>query len=163
VNALFAIQNVIDLRVRSMTAAHEWPCRKGCDECCRRLAEEPRVTADEWNAVAAELDRMPSAAAEAARSRIRQSAGAQRPVVCPLLDATSGACLVYSVRPVACRTYGFYVEREKVLGCSRIVELAERHPDVIWGNHLAIESELEALGNPLPLSEWLCQTKPNLP
>lgn len=35
-----------------------------------------------------------------------------RPLVCPMLDETEGACPVYAQRPVACRTYDFYVQRE---------------------------------------------------
>ncbi len=43
----------------------------------------------------------------------------------------------YAQRPVACRTYGFYVQRELGLYCGDIEarvaggELA----DVVWGNH----------------------------
>src|SRR5262249_60727611 len=93
--------------------------------------------------------------AEAARTRIREAASALRPVVCPLLDTESGTCLVYKVRPVACRAYGFYAERELVLGCSRIQTIGDEAPDVVWGNHLALDDRLNSLGETAELSEWL--------
>lgn len=79
-----------------------------------------------------------------------------RPVVCPLLDQTTGACPVYAQRPVACRTYGFYVQRDLGLYChdieSRVAEgtLA----DVVWGNHDAIDRQLAGFGESRSLREW---------
>jgi Fe-S-cluster containining protein len=73
-------------------------------------------------------------------------------MVCPLLDARSGTCLVYEARPVACRAYGFYAEREFVLGCFRIRAIADELPDVVWGNHVALEGELRALGEAAELA-----------
>jgi Fe-S-cluster containining protein len=43
-----------------------------------------------------------------------------RPVICPMLNQSLGACRVYAHRPVACRTYGFYVQRDKGLSCQEI-------------------------------------------
>ena len=63
--------------------------------------------------------------------------------------------MIYSARPVECRTYGFYVERDRVLGCERIEAVAAEAPDVIWGNHEAVESDLRDLGEVAPLYEWL--------
>jgi hypothetical protein len=76
-------------------------------------------------------------------------------VVCPLLDTDSGACLVYEARPVACRAYGFYAERQFVLGCSRIEAMAPQRPNIVWGNHIALEDRLLSLGAAVPLSDWL--------
>jgi Fe-S-cluster containining protein len=139
------------LRAASITAAHpDWPCQKGCDHCCRHLAREPLLTAPEWQLLAS----LPLA--ESLQMRIRAAAGGARPFVCPLLDPTTGACLVYPARPLACRTYGFYAERDKVLGCPQI-EALSRDPAraIVWGNHPAIEARLDALGPALPLSAWL--------
>ncbi len=77
-----------------------------------------------------------------------------RPVVCPLLDA-DGTCLVYEARPVACRAYGFYVERREVLGCSLIESVSRQSPDLVWGNHLALEENVRRLGAAEELSVWL--------
>jgi Fe-S-cluster containining protein len=81
----------------------------------------------------------------------------QHPVVCPLLDRATGACPVYAQRPVACRTYGFCVQRDKGLYChdieSRVAEGALA--DVVWGNHDAINQLLSGLGESRALNEWL--------
>ena len=79
-----------------------------------------------------------------------------RPIVCPMLDRADGACLVYAQRPVACRTFGFYVQRDLGLYCkdieSRVADgtLAE----VVWGNHDNIDRRLCDLGEPRDLPEW---------
>jgi Fe-S-cluster containining protein len=156
---LYQIQDAVHLRAREIAAAHpDWPCRKGCDDCCRSLASVPLVTRSEWERIAAALDALPAPAAEAARRRIEASASAARPVVCPLLDTANGACLVYDARPVACRAYGFYAERDSVLGCLRIGSIATESPDVVWGNHAALEDRLRALGPAAPLPAWLFKT-----
>ncbi len=137
---LYQIQEDVRSRAQAITSTCEtWPCRKGCDDCCRRLASAPRVTRDEWQLIAAALEALPAATAESALRRIHASASATRPVICPLLDEDSGTCLVYEARPVACRAYGFYAERESVLGCSRIEAMALQLPHVVWGNHAVLE------------------------
>lgn len=156
---LYQIQESVRLRVEAIASASAgWPCAKGCDECCRRLAAVPRVTQQEWVLIVAALDPLPPAVADAARRRIADSVFATRPVICPLLDTTSGTCLVYEARPVACRAYGFYAEREYVLGCSRIESIADQRPDVIWGNHAALEEETGLLGPAAPLFECVAIT-----
>ena len=153
---LHQIQEAVHSRVNEITTAQtNWPCRRGCDDCCRHLASVPVVNAEEWRSIAAAMDQLPGEIAVGIRSRIRNSAFAERPVTCPLLDSASGACLVYEARPVACRAYGFYAEREFVLGCFRIEAIAEETPDVIWGNHSALEQDLRELGPATPLHEWL--------
>ncbi len=79
-----------------------------------------------------------------------------RPVTCPLLDQTTNACLVYTHRPVACRTYGFYVQRELGLYCHDIESLVADGAlaDVLWGNHDAIDRRLADLGQARALTEW---------
>jgi Fe-S-cluster containining protein len=95
-------------------------------------------------------------------SRVREEVGRRvdvleprRAVTCPLLDPATGACLVYDFRPVACRTYGFYVERDAGLFCSRI----ERHvdagewPGAVWGNAATVQAELDSFGELRDLRE----------
>jgi Fe-S-cluster containining protein len=79
-----------------------------------------------------------------------------RPLTCPLLDQESGACPVYMQRPVACRTYGFYVQRDKGLYCGEIeTQVADGAlADVVWGNHDAVDQQLAKLGESRPLTEW---------
>jgi Fe-S-cluster containining protein len=156
VEQLYQIQQSVRLRTETIAALHpEWPCRKGCDDCCRHLAALPKISEAEWRLIATALRALPPETADSARRRIVQSASLPRPIVCPLLDTDSGACLVYEARPVACRTYGFYAEREYVLGCSRIEAIAQQAPTIIWGNHLALEDRLLWLGAAAPLSDWL--------
>jgi len=149
---LYAIQTTVEQREQAMLqATPAWPCRKGCDDCCRSLASEPAVTAEEWTRIRAAIDSLPSAGT--LKSRILERA---QPRVCALLDEASGACLIYESRPIACRTYGFYAERGKVLGCSRIEDLASESPDILWGNHPALEARVKAeLGPARPFSIWL--------
>ena len=77
-------------------------------------------------------------------------------VVCPMLERESGACPVYAHRPVACRSYGFYVQRDKGLYCAEIeASVAQGElADVVWGNHDAIDRGLMATGESRSLIEW---------
>ena len=153
---LHRIQEAVEARVGEIAATREgWPCRKGCDECCRALASEPRVSREEWVLIRAAIQELPAEIAGAVRARMGESAGAERPVTCALLDRDSGSCLVYAARPVACRAYGFYAEREKVLGCRRIEQQAVESTDIVWGNHVALEDSLSALGPARELSAWM--------
>ena len=94
--------------------------------------------------------------AEISRDITALAGQTSRPVVCPLLDQASGACPVYAHRPVACRTYGFYAQRDKGLYCGDIeARVAEgKLADVIWGNHDAIDQQLAGLGEKRLLTEW---------
>jgi Fe-S-cluster containining protein len=64
--------------------------------------------------------------------------------------------MVYAQRPVACRTYGFYVQRELGLYCHDIeTRVADGSLDaVVWGNHDAIDHRLAGLGEIRLLTEW---------
>lgn len=156
VSRLYQIQEAVRQRVDEIVSVHvDWPCRKGCGECCRSLASAPLVTREEWQSIAVALRALREETARAARQRIEPSAEAVRPVTCPLLDTCSGTCLVYEARPVACREYGFYAEREAVLGCNQIASMAARAPDVLWGNHAALQDWLRALGESKTLAQWL--------
>lgn len=166
--ALSSLHAEIDARVSAIrNERQDWPCGKGCDSCCRQLAEVPQLTAPEWELLRTGLAALPAqrldaidravrelAAAEAARA----AAGARerRRVVCPLLDTDTGACPVYAQRPVACRSYGFYVQRELGLYCADIEQRVAGgdFADVVWGNHDAIDSQLARMGASRPLTEW---------
>ena len=139
---LLAIYEEIDRRAKAFPS---WPCRRGCDHCCRSLAEPMRITRAEW---------------ELLREAIGEYVPSDDPRVCPFLDTDEGACRVYAHRPAACRTYGYYVERDKVLGCSQI--LARENDDVVWGNAESVAHALATLSEDasdpseaLPLTVWL--------
>jgi uncharacterized protein len=156
--ALSQLHVDIDTRVQAIRGSRpDWLCGKGCDSCCRRLAEEPQLTGTEWDLLREGLVALHPERLRTISRDIAVLAGQPpRPIVCPLLDQPSGACMVYAQRPVACRTYGFYVQRELGLYCqdieSRVADgtLA----DVVWGNHDAIDHRLGGLGEALTLTEW---------
>lgn len=155
---LIQIHAEVDERVRQIREQHaDWPCMKGCDRCCRHLAAVPLVSAAEWDLLASGLAALPPAEQQAIRREVEELAAAPvRPVVCPLLERASGSCRVYAQRPVACRSYGFYADREGGLYCGEIeaLEKAGQLCEVIWGNHDALESRLAACGDVRPLTEW---------
>jgi Fe-S-cluster containining protein len=113
------------------------------------------VTEKEWRPIGDAIEGLPGEVAEEMRKRIRESKATPRPVVCPLLDSVSGTCLVYEARPLACRAYGFYAERQYVLGCSRIESIARESSEVVWGNHVALEERVAELGPAAELAVWL--------
>ncbi len=157
-NPLSELHSDIDARVESIRdGRQDWLCGKGCDSCCKRLAEVPRLTQAEWDLLREGLAALPlvrlgeiSKAVEALKT---QAAG---PVVCPILDLVTGACPVYAHRPVACRTYGFYAQRDLGLYCGDIEKqvAAGKLADVVWGNHDAIDRRLAGLGESRSLVEW---------
>jgi len=157
-NCLNQLHADIDGRVSSIRDGHgDWLCRLGCDDCCRRLADIPRLTEAEWDRLCAGLAALPP-------ERLRQIGQAiarldqhpSRPLVCPLLDLSARACQVYAHRPVACRTYGFYVQRGQGLYCKAIEArvAAGEWAEVVWGNQDAIDRRLGALGESRELTEW---------
>ena len=49
-NLLNHLHSDIYDRVRAISEDNlDWPCRRGCDGCCRRLAEIPQLTMAEWD------------------------------------------------------------------------------------------------------------------
>ena len=148
----------IDARVASIREnTADWLCGKGCDSCCKRLAEVPQLTAAEWGLLREGLAGLAADYLQAISREIAAVANSTaRPVVCPLLDHATGACPVYLHRPVACRTYGFYMQRDLGLFCRDIEkQVADGTlPDVVWGNHDAIDQRLAGLGESRPLTEW---------
>ena len=158
---------VVYERIAARTAAiareqPEWPCRKGCDTCCRRLAGPPELTAAEWSLLQACWEGLGAderrAIDEGLAELERDVAAGLSQLICPLLDRDAGSCRVYAARPAACRTYGFYVSRGDGLFCEQVRARVDRGScdDVVWGNHDVIEGELErAFGPRRSLLEWV--------
>ena len=148
----------IDARVQIISDEHtDWLCRKGCDNCCKKLAEIPRLTQAEWQLLKQGLLLLPTQQRLEIGERIAKLAEQHsRPLTCPMLNQASGACMIYAHRPVACRTYGFYVQRDKGLYCQDIeTRVAAGHwTTVVWGNHDAIDRQLNALGESRDLTDW---------
>jgi uncharacterized protein len=146
-------------RVRAITAERPWPCRKGCAACCERLAAAPQLTEPEWQLLQTGLASLPKEVRHEVAQRIK-SLPDQAPIVCPLLDRVSQSCLVYEQRPAACRTYGFYVERDRGLYCAQIeagVEAGE-YEGVTWGNACSIDARLAAFGASHDLRDWFLRS-----
>lgn len=150
---LLQIQNAVEQRVTAtLEVVPGWPCRKGCDQCCRSLAAQPRITAAEWELMRSAVLALP----REKLTRVRTLTD-HRPIVCPLLDEQTGACAIYEVRPVACRTFGFYRERDRGLYCRIIEEQVNSGglDDVVWGNQESVEAALTRLGESRRLGDWL--------
>jgi len=116
----------------------------------------PQLTAAEWDLLQEGLAALaPERLGEISRNIAALAGQHSRPIICPLLDQSTGACPVYLQRPVACRSYGFYVQRDLGLYChdieSRVADgtLA----DVVWGNHDPLDHRLTDLGESRPLTE----------
>lgn len=148
----------IDVRVQTIREDRsDWLCGKGCDNCCRRLADAPQLTEAEWDLLRAGLTDLPPERLQEIRSNMATLIHQKSPpITCPLLDLATGSCPVYAQRPVACRTYGFYVQRDLGLYChdieSRVADGALT--DVVWGNHDAIDHRLADLGEIRALTDW---------
>ncbi len=158
---LFQLHQDIDERVNDIREHHsDWQCRMGCDLCCRRLAEIPSLTRTEWDLLKVGLLTLSPEQLEVVRKKMRALAEQKtRPVVCPLLNESAGACSLYEYRPIACRTYGFYVQRHLGLYCNEIKTEVEQGAlaDVVWGNHDTIDRRLNALGDTRDLTEWFTE------
>lgn len=151
----------IDARVLSIRENHtDWLCGKGCDSCCKRLAEVPQLTAAEWDLLREGLAGLAPERLQAISQEIAAlAATTSRPLVCPMLDQTNGTCPVYAYRPIICRTYGFYMQRDTGLFCRDIENLVATGalPDVVWGNHDAVDQRLTKLGESRALTEWFAE------
>ena len=148
----------IDERVRLVRDDHpDWLCRMGCSGCCHRLAELPALTAAEWSCLRQGLLELPQEQRDQIIDEVNAlSEHASRPILCPMLNRADGLCRVYPYRPVACRTYGYYVQRDKGLYCRDIeaqVDAGTLDP-VVWGNHDAVDRRLEQMGEIRELTEW---------
>jgi len=146
----------IDVRVQTILENRpDWLCTKGCDHCCRQLAAVPQLTLAEWNLLREGLQGLAAARLQEISNNLAALARS-RSITCPMLDLAAGTCPVYAQRPVACRTYGFYVQRDKGLYCNDIKARVDdgTWPDVVWGNHDAIDQQLAGLGETRALTDW---------
>lgn len=159
---LAQINAEIETRVQAAQAARPvWPCKKGCDLCCRRLAQPLELTAVEWHRLQtglAQLSKDIQAEIEQKILALREWDEAERPfIVCPMLDEKAGACHVYAHRPAACRMYGFYVSRHNNQWCHMIDELFEAREleGVTLGNLTAIKRQIrQELGLNRSIVDW---------
>ena len=143
-NTLVQLRAATEERSRAIVARYpDWPCRKGCDHCCRSLAGPLELTQTEWREVEAGFALLP----ETTRAEVNARWAAPSRT-CPFLDPAHGDCLIYEHRPIACRAYGFYVDERGIgLYCGIIrgkVDAGE-FAEAVWGNHSALESRLAAL------------------
>ena len=148
----------IDKRVELIRSEHpDWLCRSGCEGCCHRLAEIPQLTEAEWALLREGLSLLPEDLLQAINQNVALLAEqSSRPIVCPLLDQSTGTCRVYAYRPIACRTYGFYVQRDKGLYCKDIEDQVVNGmlENVIWGNQDVIDLRLKGTGDTRELTAW---------
>lgn len=146
----------IRARVEALEAEHPaWPCGDGCSHCCRSLPSLPRVSAPEWARLKGAIDALAPEVQRAVLDAIGRPSVTEGRVTCPMLSP-SGSCGVYAARPVACRTYGFYTERDAGLHCQLVLDaLAPELDGIVWGNGEALGRDLDALGPRRPLDEWL--------
>lgn len=162
-NTLPQLHADIEARVQLIRDNHsDWLCGLGCDGCCRRLAEIPLLTKAEWDLLWEGLTALPQEQLrEISQDIVALAEQSSRPIVCPLLDQSAGACRVYAHRPVACRTYGFYVQRDKGLYCKDIESRVAGGDwaEVVWGNQEAIDRRLCGFSDTRELTEWFMRRK----
>jgi len=156
--SLIRLHAEIDERVTAVRAGrNDWPCRQGCDSCCRRLADVPELTEQEWLLLRQGLAALPKdRLREIGRGIAALASPPARPLICPMLDQAAGLCSIYAYRPLACRTYGFYRQRDRGLYCKEIEARVDGGglTDVVWGNHDAIDRRSRDLGEPRALPDW---------
>jgi Fe-S-cluster containining protein len=92
--------------IRSRLPA-DWPCRRGCCECCHQRFTVGRA---EWHHVRAAIGRLTKAARREVlrRARAYRAASPESRPPCPLLD-DQGACRIYADRPLVCRAFGYSI------------------------------------------------------
>lgn len=161
-DALESIYAEIEHRTQAAQQARPiWPCQKGCDLCCRRLAHPPEITAVEWEQLREGMRQLPTSVQEEVYHKVLAlREHTEGVVVCPLLDEEAGACRVYAHRPAACRMYGFYVARRHNQWCQQIEELYESGAldGVTFGNYTAVQRQLEQqFGERRSIVAWLLE------
>lgn len=138
-----------------------WPCRKGCDNCCRQLAEVPELTEAEWRVLRQGFLELDVSVQTVIATRIRALSNCwEEQLTCPFINELEGTCHVYHFRPVACRMYGFYMSYHDNRWCHLIQSQYETgiYDGVVFGNHNAIERELrQNCGDTKSLIDWFEQ------
>ena len=77
---VITIQQTIDRRVSAILADRgDWPCRKGCDDCCRHLAAIPSITQPEWELLRAGFELLSEQEQSLVRSRVEALRGPTDP------------------------------------------------------------------------------------
>ncbi|MBD1997718.1 YkgJ family cysteine cluster protein [Leptolyngbya sp. FACHB-541] len=143
----------IESRVQAIRSERDWwPCRRGCDHCCRHLAHPPELSTAEWKRVDEAVAQLPNLEQVVVEQKIiallqqiaENTLGLS--VVCPYLNE-EGACRIYHARPIACRTYGFFVARDQDQYCQQVeTEINQRGENaIVWGNAEAICHDLERM------------------
>ena len=162
-NILAELYADIDQRTNLIRVEHtDWLCRSGCEGCCHRLAEIPLLTAAEWALLQKGLAFLPAALQQSICQQVAAlNDQKSRPIVYPMLNQKTGTWRVYPYRPTACRTYGFYVQRDKGLYCNDIESLvaAGTLDDVLWGNQDVIDQRLKGTGDLRLLTAWFIDWK----
>jgi Fe-S-cluster containining protein len=158
-NKLLQLHTDIDTRVNAIRESNaDWQCKMGCDGCCHRLAQVPQLTTVEWDLLRTGLATLSLEIQQEISQAVANLSdwSSTSFVVCPMLDEVKGTCRVYDYRPVACRTYGYYVQHDKGLYCNDILERVTSGvlKDVVWGNQNTIDRQLSCLGDTKNLSEW---------
>jgi Fe-S-cluster containining protein len=149
VRRLALLQDAVHATVaRVVSEKPDWPCRRGCDHCCRSLATPMRISRVEWDQLATAIAALDNVVQREIAARLDE------PRVCALLDRANGACRVYEARPIACRAYGFYFGRDGGRYCGTIHD-SDCTDGVVLGNHDALERALDALGETRTLTEWM--------
>jgi Fe-S-cluster containining protein len=107
------------------------------------------MTAAEWTLLWQGLCQL----APARQAEVRQNIEALAdihcgPIICPLLDQTHGACLVYEYRPAICRMYGFYSSGMHNLWCDMLQKRYEAgaFDEVVLGNRAPVDRALQDQG-----------------
>ena len=165
---LAQIYNTIEIRVQAAQKSHPvWPCKMGCDACCRQLANPPEITAVEWQHLYAGIQTLPQTIQLEVQQKIEALAHRdekEQPVVtCPLLDEAKGACRVYDYRPAACRMYGFYVSQHNNQWCQMIEELdqAGKLEGAVLGNYSAMRRQIQQNFGPIrSIVDWWQEKRP---
>ncbi len=70
-HSLRNLDNLIEFRVQAIRVDRDWwPCRCGCDFCCRHLAHPPELSPAEWERVNAAVAGLPTSIQASVEQRI---------------------------------------------------------------------------------------------
>jgi len=140
-----------------------WPCHEGCDHCCRHLSEPLRLTRAEWARVEIALAELPKEArAEIERRVFEIVEGEASGRICPFLEREAGVCQIYGDRPIDCRMYGFYQDRDGGYYCFKIEDVVEEEGEdgIVWGHRASVERRLENVHGPrVSLADWAAERR----